>query len=248
MSGGLRFPFLAQFLAVFSLSICPSLGGSTEPQPLNRAYAVFVAHYNPQTQEAVGGVMGTAFFVSKSQARTAFHVLQPKSFQPMPGFTQVRVWLVHEGEPALRLDARDLTYNSELDSTEIRLTTSQVKTHFVYSVSSQIDLQTAGSVVESEGFRVNSVGPRLQWMGSEIEVMSVPKLERLYARGSVLRSAQIDLKANDVTLQSAPCIQLSYEPIKGFSGGPVVHKGRVVAMNSFADPKTRQQTWALLLN
>ena len=208
-----------------------------------KAFAVFVASYNADGLSAVGGVAGTAFFISPTKAITAFHVLQDKSFRPAPGFQRVRVWLVHENYPAIELKPEQLSYKSEMDSSVINLDhRSAVPAKYIFAMNS---VTAISNHVESEGFMANSTGPILEKRGADLVIVSVPKLERMKLNGTVLQHSQIDLRSSDLNLKGAPMVQLSYQPIKGFSGGPVTSQGKVIGMNSFADPNGNGRTWAL---
>lgn len=216
--------------------------GLALPASQGKAFAVFVASYNTEGLAAVGGVAGTAFFVSPTKAITAYHVLQRKSFTPAPGFERVRIWLVHEGYPAIELKPELVSYNPTQDSTVIDLGSSaKVAAKFIFSMER---LTTLSAKVESEGFMANSVGPVLERRGADMVITAVPKLERLHLNGTILRHSEVNLRSSDLNLQAAPCVQLSYQPIRGFSGGPVVANGKVIGMNSFADPGN-SHTWAL---
>ena len=81
--------------------------------------------------------------------------------------------------------------------------------------------------------------------GDDIAIAAVPKLTLVRFSGRIVRQALVNMQALDVKVNSAPNVELSYKPVVGISGGPVVSNGRVIAMNSFADPGTRASTWAL---
>jgi hypothetical protein len=68
-------------------------------------------------------------------------------------------------------------------------------------------------------------------------------LQRVYQNGIWTDQRVVNLKATDVTLESAPCLHLSYQPVVGTAGGPVTVNGEVAAINSFADP-SKASTWA----
>ena len=242
--GCLRFKhFSAVYLLVTSLFIADARSSAAAAAP--RSYAVFVAFYNSSNNEARGGVAGTAFFISGTRAITAFHVLQPKSFQGIPGFERVRVWLVHEGEAAIELKPENISCNEERDLTEIQLQgQNQVSQENIFATG-KMDISV--EAVETEGFVAGSTGPVLVRDGKDLVISSVPKLERLSMVGKVLAQANINMRATDVNLKNSASLQLSYQPVKGMSGGPVLSNGKVIAMNSFADPRTFQQTWALSL-
>lgn len=209
-----------------------------------KSYAVFLATYDPLTGQAVGGVAGSAFFISSTQAITAFHVLQPKSFEN----PRTQVWLVHEDEPAIELSLEDLTAQASLDRTTITLSKARAPQRHVFPRTTDAGTLPVGTKVETDGFVANSAGPALALDGPRLRITSVPRLERLHAEGSILRNVRVELASNDVNLKNAPCVQVSYKPVVGLSGGPVVSDGRVVGMNSFADPEAHASTWAVDLS
>lgn len=208
------------------------------------AYAVFKVSYSEAKGGAVGGVAGTAFFLSTKRASTAYHVLNPQSFIPAPGYTHTRVWLVHEGEKAIELKPTNVTYHADRDQTEIHFDHKVVAAQFVFKKSKAVPVS---GEVESEGFPANSLGPQLTWVGQKIEITSVPHLERIKMKGTLLRQTKVSVKATDVNLDQTPSLQLSYKPVVGTSGGPVTMNGALVGFNSFADPNGRQTTWAVEL-
>lgn len=210
-----------------------------------KAFAVFMASYNTHNDIVRGGVCGTVFFVSGTRAVTAFHVLKPASFTPLPGFERVRIWLVHEGYPAVEIRPQYLRSNPDKDVTLITLPKSlRVDRRFVFYTAK---IGMIASRVETEGFMANTDGPILVRQGLDIGISSVPHLTRLHLSGKVVRLVQVNLKAADINLKSSPSVELSYQPIVGISGGPVTANGKVIAMNSFADPGTFKHTWALQL-
>lgn len=212
------------------------------PQP--KSFAVFVANYNDTGSDVVGGVAGTAFFTSTSKALTAYHVLQKGSFKPRQGYQKVRIWLVHEGQPAIELKATMLKETPDRDLVEIDFPKQAVNSEFVFSrISKRESLETPQVEVITEGFLANSTGPVLAREGKDIVIQSVPRLQRLIQHGQLLRMAKVELRASDVNLKSAPCLQVSYKPVVGISGGPVLLNGQLIGMNSFADP-SGQSSWA----
>jgi len=212
----------------------------------DKAYAVFVASYNPVTHQARGGVAGTAFFVSRNRALTAYHVLQPRSWAAGPGEVR-QIWLVHEGEPAIEITPEDLRYRAESDLSSIEFGRRQaVSNRYVFAVDEKA---SAAAGVATEGFEANSVGPELAIEKGRLKITAVPALKRIRAEGSLMKEVRVSLRANDVRLEGAPCLRLSYRPVVGMSGGPVITaSGKVIGVNSFADPETRAHTWAISLN
>jgi hypothetical protein len=171
-------------------------------------------------------------------------VLKTASFKPMPGFERVRVWLVHEGYRPIELKQEFVQSNANTDITLITLPAAQaVEARFVYATGAA-DLNAP---VETDGFIANTAGPILERQGADIAVTHVEHLERLHLSGTLLRTAQVNLKASDIELKASPEMELSYKPVVGISGGPVTSHGKVIAMNSFADPATFKHTWALKL-
>jgi hypothetical protein len=216
---------------------------------LPKSFAVFVAHYNSNNNNAIGGVAGTAFFVSPNKAITAFHVLQAASFAKYPGFEKVKVWLVHEGRPAIEVHLSNLSEQKDSDMTVINFGDQKpVFANEIYPLAKNFTLEfhDKNLNVVSDGFVANSTGPELARNGSDLVITKVSHLQRIHADGKLMQAANIRLTATDVNLVNASCFQASYEPIVGLSGGPMVVDGQVVAMNSFADP-SRKSTWALQL-
>jgi hypothetical protein len=220
--------------------------GSAAPISAPKSFAVFVASYNTYNDVVRGGVCGTVFFVSPTRAITANHVLKASSFTPLPGFERVHVWLVHEGYPAVEIKKEFITSNPNTDVTAIHLPTElKVDGQFVFATA-QVDAGTTN--VETDGFIASSAGPTLVRQGPDIQISEVTHLSRLHLSGTLIRTANINLKAADIELKESPEVELSFQPIVGISGGPVTSNGKVIAMNSFADPETRQHTWALQLH
>lgn len=205
-----------------------------------KTFAVFVASSTDQGQ-AVGGVAGTAFFTSATEAVTAYHVLQQKSFEVPTGFSHRQVWLVHEEHRAIEIDAADVRFDSANDLTRIRLKKA-VPSKFVYQSSSS---RENGRRVSTDGFKANSAGPVFAPSARGLEIISVPRLERVHLQGELVSQTKIDLRAPDVTLVKTPCLQVTYPPIRGISGGPLLVDGQVVGVNSFGDPRAESRTWAV---
>jgi hypothetical protein len=218
---------------------------SAAPLSAPKSFAVFVAFYNAHGGEVRGGVCGTVFFVSPTQAITAHHVLRAESFKPIAGFERVRVWLIHEDSAPIEMKPEYVSSNSEKDVSLIRLPESQkVDAKFIFPTA---PVTTVTSDVETDGFVANTAGPTLVREGEDVTIAKVSNLSRLHLQGKLLRSAIVNLKASDIDLKASPNVELSYQPVVGISGGPVTADGKVIAMNSFADPRTRKSTWALRL-
>lgn len=256
----------AIFATLLSVAASASVPLSA-PSQAPKTYAVFLATYNPATGETVGGVAGSAFFITPKKAITAFHVLQAKSFDN----PNTQIWLVHENEPAIELAKENLISDSKLDRTTINLIGESAPQRFIFSSPGSAPAQLSpGTRVETDGFLANSTGPILEFNGAPnvnvptptsssnviaivkrspaLRISSVPHLARLHSEGSILRQARIELASNDVNLKNAPCVQVSYKPVVGLSGGPVFSGDRLIGMNSFADPEARSSTWAIALS
>lgn len=234
---------ILKHLSVLFVSILvtiPALGSGS-------AYAVFKVSYNGSGGTVVGGVAGTAFFISRDQALSALHVINENTFKPVPGFQKARVWLVHEGEKALEIKPEDVRFMAGKDMSRIQFPRVVVPARQVFQAPVTGALKPSDAV-ETEGFLAQSAGPVLVWKGSELAIESVPQLQRIRFHGKLLRQAVISLQALDVQLNQTPALELSYQPVVGTSGGPVTSRGRLIGLNSFANPETRQTTWAVLLN
>jgi hypothetical protein len=238
---GMRSAFRSLLILLLPSLACVTEIVTAEP----KSFALFTTSYNTSGDLVRGGVNGTVFFISPTRAVTANHVMNRKAFKPLPGFERVKVWLVHEGYRPVELKPENFRSNPSHDVTIIDLPKSKaVDRRFVFPVGK---ITVAHAAVQSEGFVANTDGPTIERRGKDVLVTSVPRLQRLIIEGQIIRQAQIDLKTLDIDLKKSPSVQLSYRPIVGISGGPVIQQGRVVAMNSFADPGTFQQTWALQL-
>lgn len=219
------------------------------------AYAVFRVSYSTATGDVRGGVAGTAFFTSRSQAVSAHHVINAASFQPNPGHDRVHVWLVHEGREAIEIDANQVKSEVDRDFVKMNFGKRVVQYQEVFSKAFSRASETGGvskpsagqinsiqltGKVFTEGFRAGTAGPVLEWRGGRVVITSVPRLERLRLQGEILRSARVELKSTDVNLKDAPAFQTSYSAIVGTSGGPITNReGKVIGFNSFADPEAR---------
>lgn len=233
------------FILLTNLVVTKTVTAAQAPSPLPKSFAVFTASYNTHNDVVRGGVNGTVFFVSPTHAITAHHVLRAENFRPLPGFERVRIWLVHENYKPIEIKSTWIASNPEKDVTLIQLPKNlQVERRFVYPIGRVTKDRQA---VETDGFKANTDGPVLARDGEDITIVSVPKLHRLHLKGQVVRTAQVNLKASDIDLKQSPSVELSYQPIVGISGGPVTSAGKVIAMNSFADPQTFKRTWALQL-
>lgn len=221
---------------LFAFNFAPTI--NAQESASGKTYAVFVVSYDGKT--AIGGVAGTAFFVSETQAITAYHVLNEASFSSQ-SYPIKKVWLVHENEPAIELAKPDLSPRKDLDRTEISIR-GRVSAKYIFEQTRQIIL---GSPVETEGFVANTGGPILSAEFGELKIMSVPKLQRVSFKGHLLGIETVTLSSNDVNLNSVKCLKLTYSPVLGLSGGPVLVNGRVVAINSFAEPDRREVTYAV---
>lgn len=229
-------------LAVVIFLTCVTESAPARIETRGKAFAVFVVSYNRSGSEARGGVAGTAFFVEGGRALTAYHVLQPSSFHPQPGFEKARVWLVHEDHAPIELRESELSFRPDRDQTWIALDRGRkVENRFVFSMKKRAP--RAAESLETEGFVAETTGPVLAREGEDLVIVSVPRLTRLHFQGELLQSTRVDLQAADVKLSNAPCLKVSYRPVRGISGGPVLAGGEVVGMNSFADPGGVAQTW-----
>ncbi len=230
-------------LAVWFFCACVPQIAAASVSSREKAFAVFVISYDARG-EVRGGVAGTAFFVSSTKALTAYHVLQEASFTPRPGHHRARVWLVHERTAPIEIRPTNVKFDPENDLTAVELEAPRaVDAKYVFERGGAVPF----SKVETQGFLVNSAGPVLARVGAEIEILSVPRLERVHLTGEIVRQARVDLRAADVTLKATPCFQVSYEPVRGISGGPLLINGKVIGVNSFGDPDSRARTWAVAI-
>ena len=241
---------------MFGLILIVALGtgssiGAPGPALQPKSFAVFSVNYEPGSREVRGGVGGTAFFIDRNTAITAYHVLQPLTFKPENPKQRRRVWLVREHFRPIELKPEYLSYRPELDMTVIRIPKGEAVPPQLTYETMQASALVGGPAleVETNGFLANSAGPDLNYNGLSVEIVNVRHLERRNLKGRLLSGVSlVTLSATDLNIKDSPCVQVSYEPIVGISGGPVLVAGRVIGMNSFADPRTRKHTWALRIN
>lgn len=215
-----------------------------------KPFAVFVAHFNPQTAEAKGGIAGSAFFISPTKAMTAFHVLNSKSFQKNSSNDLVKVWLVSENQRAIEIRASLIVEHADWDITAIDFgDRAVVNENQVYALSATglNGERMTSSALESDGFYAQTTGPQLFFDGKDLLITATPHLARLHKSGPLVQTSLLTLISNDVNLQNKPCLQVKYQPVVGLSGGPITSNGQIVAINSFADP-AKDSTWGIQLN
>jgi hypothetical protein len=234
--------WLRNSLVLTALILNTCLASSAYAQ--GSAYAVFKVSYSETGGDVVGGVGGTAFFISSKKAVTAYHVLNSESFKPAPGFSKTRVWLVHENKLAIEILPSQVRFNAKNDITNIEFIKDQAESAVIFSKKRELS-GAFDDKIESEGFIANTAGPKMEWKDGRIEITAVPTLSRVHLKGSIIRKAVVDLRATDVTLVKTPTYQLTYGPIVGTSGGPVLIHNEIIGINSFADPTNRQSTWAV---
>lgn len=225
------------------LSVAPLITQATQ-NVTPSTFAVFVVSSNPKTGEAKGGVAGTAFFVGRKTAWTAAHVLNPQSFKTSADFPLTQIWLLHERHAPIEIKPSHVSSLPGQDLTRLNFSHEIVRREFVFQQRSS-SLSLVQGQVETNGFLAETLGPVLRWNKGRVEISAVPRLERKSARGQISRRARVNLQAPDVQLDEAPCLQLTYQPVKGLSGGPVLFEGQVVGVNSFADPQMQGHTWAV---
>lgn len=234
------FQFFKSYLLILSLLLAAESAVAR-----GSAWAVFKVSHSQDGSEVLGGVAGTAFFVSNGLGYSAYHVLNSKIFEPIKPGHLVKIWLVHEGEKAILVRPLDLQYHSHKDLTLISGLNSQIpKKHlFDFVPTSKISF---GPLLQlkSMGYRANSAGPKLEWKQGKLQIVDVPKLDRIDSAGGILAQTKVSIQANDVKLDSIPSFHIDYPAVQGMSGGPVLMGNQVIAFNSFADPTSRK-TWAV---
>src|SRR5262245_51088951 len=98
---------LKSFILTLTVAGGPTAGAPL-PSPTPKSFAVFSVAYKARGGEVRGGVGGTAFFVSPTTVITAYHVLQPATFQAAAG-EKKRTWLVRENFRPVELKPQYLT-------------------------------------------------------------------------------------------------------------------------------------------
>lgn len=217
------------------------------PQPF-KSFALFKASYNSiMDNDVKGGIAGTAFFVTKNIAITAYHVLNDSTLKPNLNHTKTQLWLLNKmgGIIELKKYKYTLKYFPGKDITLIVFNKPVVKDDYVFQIdfenfntfTNKNDLQIYSENIKSEGYRADSlVKATLAWSSHNLTVKEIHFLPQESHKGAIELITQISISATDVQLHNIQCLKLSYGSVLGMSGGPTLKNGKIIGVNSFGFP------------
>lgn len=189
---------------------------------IKMAFAIFKLSYNkPGETELVGGICGTGFFIDRSTAITAYHILNEDTFQPNPGFKHCQVWILAEGQAIIPLKKQFIRGHPEIDVTTIRLQKrcSRIKQ---YTLSNrEPSLMTK---VSARGY-ASEVVPEIKgdWHQDLFVLRNVNlQAARLERQGYIVARRILSVRARDIRVTNVPGLELSFDSKIGMSGGLVI--------------------------
>lgn len=213
------------------------------------AWAIIKISYNPKTQEAVGGITGTAFFLNSTTFVSSYHRLNDDLFKPNKGFSKVKVLLANE--------TGTITEKVKIKQTipKIDLTIGEVEQKDKYQEYSRLDTSyEVGSFVMNIGNPAESrlVDYDLAIIDSNLKVTRIV-VKPVIEYGKILHVGKYTIRSNDVNLQDIDLINLIYSSKIGFSGGSLLLRsnGQVIGMMLLILPKEvdpKQSAMAIPIN
>ncbi|OGS23331.1 MAG: hypothetical protein A2252_09625 [Elusimicrobia bacterium RIFOXYA2_FULL_39_19] len=194
-------------------------------------WAIIKVSHNPGTNQAAGGICGTAFFVSKNQFISAHHCFNSPVFIPNHGFSKVKVFLTNESGRIIENIAIDKLVP------EYDLTIGRLNSHENVDVLPVENDFKVGDAVYNIGFPVGEslVGYNLRTSGDELIVENV-RVKAFQQSGIIDSVPIVTVNADDVKIIDKQMIKLSYTSHTGFSGGPLILGGKVIGMMSLVIP------------
>jgi hypothetical protein len=204
-----------------------------------KSFAVYKASYNERgnksgKSDVVGGICGTAFFISDHEALSAGHVINPGLFSPNSGYARAQVWLVSETGGVIEIHEEQVRSLPDVDAALIRFEKSVVSQSYVFEIAADTPpVNTAASMV---GYRLGSGQPALAWEGDRLRLSRVLNLEKEERSGDIEALVNLSISASDVKLNNIHTLKFSAGSRVGMSGGPTLVAGKVVGLNSLGFP------------
>ena len=195
------------------------------------SWAIIKVSYNPHTNQAVGGICGTAFFVSKNTFISAHHCFSNITFIPNQGFSKVKVLLANESGRIIENILIDKLV-PEFDLTVGRLNSQE--NIDILPMESNFKI---GDVVYNIGFPKDEslVKFNLRISKGKLKVDMV-RVKAFQQSGTIISTPIVTITANDINITGKQVIKLSYTSRRGFSGGPLIFGGKVIGMMSLVIP------------
>lgn len=198
-------------------------------------FAIFKVSYNPITNQKVGGVCGTCFFINEKDFITAHHCFNGNLFNPNVGFPKVEIFLSHSnGQMIYNPEIKGLYPDYDLS---IGTVNNRMSTYFSNFSSSD---NLAGKGVYNLGYPSSRAVKDYDFtiVDGNLKAINIElRLEK--QEGAIERMVNLTSDANDVKFKNRRVILLNHTSETGFSGGPLIISDReqVVGFMSLVLPK-----------
>ena len=202
---------------------------------LGQTWAIIKISYNPGTEQAVGGICGTVFFVNQKQFISAHHCFNNSVFPPNPGYSKVKVFLANESGRIIE------NISLEKSVPEYDLAIGRLNSKENIDVLPAGNDFKVGDSVYNIGFPVTEslVSMPLSFVNGNLVVESVTV--KAFRQDGIIEAVPIvNISAIDIKTVGKQMIKLSYTSRTGFSGGPLILAGssKVIGMMSLVVPCT----------
>lgn len=196
-------------------------------------FAIIKVSYNPSTNEKVGGICGTCFFVNKEEFITAHHCFNNTIFEPNIGYPKVDVFLSNgAGQVIHNPKIKKLHPDYDLS---VGIVNGQVTSYFSgFSITNTL----VGEGVYNLGYpNLRALKIRnLNIVDGKLAVNIDLVIEK--QEGIIEGMVNMTSNADDIRFENNRVIVLNYTSELGFSGGPLIlsKTGQVTGFMSLVLP------------
>mgnify|MGYP001457323333 CR=1 FL=1 len=191
---------------------------------------------------AVGGFLGSAFFLNDHVAITAYHVLNEESFFPEAPHNNVQIWMVSELGTSFEIKVGFIESYPHLDISIIRFIVGQIGAN-IFELDTDFIVNTE---IKNEGYP-DFGPPNIQLKVAQL-LNETPKLaiesadlrNSLFNKSGNIKSIEKEsVNKNDIKLNNIEIIRTNYGGKKGMSGSPLVKisNGKVIGVMSHGYPE-----------
>jgi len=201
-------------------------------------YAILKLSYNEIGDTSlVGGICGSAFFISKQIALTAHHLLNKLNYSPNFSYNRCQYWLLSKSNDVIPLKVEYLIDCPDIDTTIIRFEDT-------LPISNILKLSDKPANVGEECFCEGYISEMMPvknpiWSKDGLIIGNVDLTELASdGKGIVKRILELYIQSHDVNLNGVKSIELSFGGIQGMSGSPLIRKtdGEVIGLMSAGLP------------